>query len=208
MPHVYLLCVLLPSAFTLRDFEMTAFLVSTTPVHLVQSLFIHRSAWVTRYTHLYVCKAHTHTFTLWGILGIRERLYCRQHINKMFHFPLSAVCMKTAPVLHRSCSTLSLHHRLPHFSLLLLTFSFAWCYKDKENKAGLHQRSIKDERREEKRRKQESVFSFLVFFLYSLCFVNSGSPESRAAGVSFRVDTGTLGTLSLLRGKTCEKLFY
>lgn len=41
MPHVYLLCVLLPTAFTLRDFEITGLLVSTTPVLFVQSLFMH-----------------------------------------------------------------------------------------------------------------------------------------------------------------------
>lgn len=38
--------------------------------------------------------------------------------------------------------------------------------------------------------------------------MNSASPEIRAAGVSFRVDTGTLGTLPLLPGKTCEELFF
>lgn len=35
------------------------------------------------------------------------------------------------------------------------------------------------------------------------------SPESRAAGVSFRVDTGPLGTLSLyFVGKLVKELFY
>lgn len=149
------------------------------------------------------------TFTLGGILGIRARLECRQHINKMFHFPLSglAVCMKTAPVLPCSCSTLSFHLRLPHFSLLLLTcFHLRGATKRKRKP-----RFVPEEhQRWEKRRKRESVFSFLVFIFsfFSLCLVNSASPESGAAGVSFRVDTGTLGTLSLLPGKTCEELFY
>lgn len=50
-------------------------------------------------------------------------------------------------------------------------------------------------------------FSYVFSFL---CLVNSASPESSAAGVSFRVDTGTLGTstFSLLPGKTYEELFY
>lgn len=60
---------------------------------------------------------------------------------------------------------------------------------------------------------EESRKVFLVFSCFfrlcSLCFVNSGSLESWAAGVSFRVDTGTLGTFPSLRGKTCKKkLFY
>lgn len=103
------------------------------------------------------------------MLGIRGRLHCRRHINKMFYFPPSAVCVKTAPALPCSCALPPrppLHRRLPHFSLLLLTFSFAWRYKGCGNKAGLHHRSIKDER--SGRRKPESVFSFLVFFSVSV----------------------------------------
>lgn len=123
----------------------------------------------------------------------------------MFHFPISglAVCTKTAPVLPCSLSTLSFHLRVPHFSLLLLTcFHLCGATKRKEN-PGLYQRSIKDERRKESRR-VFLLFLVCVFFWSSffLCRVNSGSPESGAAGVSFRVDTGTLGTVSLLAGKT------
>lgn len=48
----------------------------------------------------------------------------------------------------------------------------------------------------------------MFFCSFSSLLVNSASPEIRAAGVSFRVDTGTLGTLPLLPGKTCEELFF
>lgn len=156
------------------------------------------------HTLTHIQGSHTQAYTLWGILGIRERLYCRQHINKMFHFSLSAVCLKAAPVLHRSCSTLSLHRRLPHFSPTI----FICVVLQRERKQS---RFAPEEHQRWEKRIEESRKVFLVllcFFLYSLCFVNSGSPENRAAGVSFRVDTGTLGNLSLLRGKGCEKLFY
>lgn len=145
----------------------------------------------------------THRFTLWGILGIRARLYCRQHVNKMFHFPLSglAVCMKTAPVLPRSFSSLSFHLRLPHFSLLLLTCFHLRGATKRKRKTQVCTR-VSSKMREEK--KAGWCFHFTVF----LCLLSSVSPESGAAGVSFRVDTGTRGTLSLLPGKTCEELFY
>lgn len=124
----------------------------------------------------------------------------------MFHFPLSglAVCMKTAPVLPRSRSTLSFHLRLPHFSLLLLTcFHLRVATKRKRKKSQVCARGA-SKTRGERRRKQESVFSFPVFFFFVLflcLLLNSASPEIRAARVSFRVDTGTLGTLPLLPGK-------
>lgn len=137
-------------------------------------------------------------------------MYCRQHINKMFHFPLSslAVCMKTAPVLLHSCSTLSFHLRLPRFSLLLLTcFHLRGATKRKRKP-----RFIPEEhQRWEKRIKWESALIFLAFFSFLffsfLCFVHTASHESRTAGVSFRVDTGTQGTLSSLPGKTCKEVF-
>lgn len=93
----------------------------------------------------------------------------------MFHFPLSglAVCMKTAPVLPRSRSTLSFHLRLPHFSLLLLTcFHLRVATKRKRKKSQVCARGA-SKTRGERRRKQESVFSFpVVFFLFffSVCF--------------------------------------
>lgn len=39
------------------------------------------------------------------------------------------------------------------------------------------------------------VFLYFYLFIFSLCLVNSASLESRAAGMSFIVDTGTLGNL-------------
>jgi len=59
--------------------------------------------------------------------------------------------------------------------------------------SGVYQRSIKDRG---------------IVVLSSLCLVNSVSPESEAAKVSFRVDTETLGMVFPLPGKTCEELFY
>lgn len=156
-----------PTPPLLKHFAMTGFLVSTPPVHLARAFpFIGHHGSLSRcLSQTFYTLTLTHTLKLWGILGIRGRLHCRRHINKMFYFPPSAVCVKTAPALPCSCTPLHpppLHRRLPHFSLLLLTFSFAWRYKGCGNKAGLHHRSIKDERSE--RGKPESVFSFLVFF--------------------------------------------
>lgn len=112
--------------------------------------------------------------------------------------------MKTAPVLLFSLSTLSSHLRLPHFSLLLLTCFHLRCATKRKRKS----RFVPEEhQRCEKRRKENKVFNFLVYFFYLPfpVFINSVSPENRDAGVSFRVDTGTLGTatLSWLSRKNC-----
>lgn len=111
--------------------------------------------------------------------------------------------MKTAPVLPCSLSTLSLHLRVPHFSLLLLTcFHLCGATKRKRKSRFVPQQH----QRWEKREKENRVFNFLVyFFLPSLSCISSTvhPPENMDAGVSFRVDTDTLGTatLSLLSRK-------
>lgn len=120
MPHVYLLCPLAPSLLLPGTLKWQAFKFLPLPsICRKVCSFIGQHGWLDgspSYTYTYTGLTHTQAYTLWGILGIRERLYCRQHINKMFHFSLSAVCLKGAPALHRSRSTLSLHRRLPHFS--------------------------------------------------------------------------------------------
>lgn len=107
-------------------------------------------------------------------------------------------CLLPYPLLPPQGASSSSAHILTYFHLHGAT-------KRKERKI----RFVPEEhQRGKKKRKRRDVFSFLVCFLVFSAVPRGASPESGAPGVSLIVDTGTLGTVSQLPGKTCEELFY
>lgn len=102
--------------------------------------------------------------------------------------------MKTVPELCRPRPILSLHPRLPHNSLLLLAVSSAWRYEKTQTKPVC----TRDEHE-----RWEKVFELSCVLLLHHLWIAAPQREE-----SLSVDTATPGTLSVLRGKTCENLFY